>query len=217
MPIEDKLQKTFVSAQETDPVAQVLDAWQKAGGQGWWTLFIAKSDGQIAATTLYELDALLDRLGPALFAARLADLPLPLTACVTAEAEAAGERMSRGRGKTVVVTSKGRPIGFIAGAKRSAVVSPSSRRRERLDALKRDRTTRGEKGSLSLSAQEGFAASSLVELYGEYVKLSEDERAEWKPAALPAPTLQPCGHTAWPELNDKGQWVCGECKRPVKE
>ena len=216
MPIPAKeLKTTFVLAQETETVTQVLDAWQKSGGQGWWTLLIAKSDGQIVATTLNELDTLLDRFGPALFTARLVDLALPLTPCVTAEVEAADERMSRG--KTLVVTSQGKPIGFMAEAMRSAVVSPSSRRRERLDALKRERTTRGEKGPLSFSAQEGFAASSLVELYGEYVKLGQDKRAQWQPAALPAPVQQPCGHTAWPELNDKGKWACGKCKQPVKE
>ena len=74
-------------------------------------LLITKSDGQIVATTLDELDALLDKLGPALFSARLADLPLPLTACVTAEA--ADERATRGRGKILVVTSKARPVGFL--------------------------------------------------------------------------------------------------------
>jgi hypothetical protein len=214
MPIGDKLQKTFVPAQETDTVAQVLDAWQKAGGQGWWTLLVAKSDRQTVATTFNELDALLDKLGPALFAARLGDLPLPLTPCVTVEVEAADERMSRR--EMLVVTSKGKPIGFMAEAMRSAVVPPSSRRRERLDALKQERTTRGEKGMISFSPQEGFAASSLVELYGEYVKLGEDKRAQWQPAALPVPVQQPCGHTAWPELNDRGKWVCGQCKKLVR-
>ena len=121
------------------------------------------------------------------------------------------------RGKTLVVTSQGKPIGFMAEAMRSAVVPPSSRRRERLDAFKREQTRRGEQGPLSFSIQEGFAASSLVELYGEYVKLGEDKRAQWHPAALPVPVQQPCGHTAWPELNDKGKWVCGKCKQPVKE
>jgi hypothetical protein len=214
MPIEDKLQKTFVPAQETDTVARVLEAWQKAGGQGWWLLLIAQGDGQTVATTFNELDALLDKLGPALFAARLADLSLPLTPCVTAEVKAADERMSH-RGM-LVVTLNGEPIGFMAEAMRSAVVPPSSRRRDRLEALKWDQTTRGEKAPLSFSTQAGFAASSLAELYGEYVKLSEDRRAQWQPAALPVPTLQPCGHTAWPVLNDKGKWVCGQCKRPVR-
>ncbi len=214
MPIEDKLQKTFVPAQETDTVAQVLDAWQKAGGQGWWTLLVAKSDGQTVATTFDELDALLDKFGPALFAARLGDLPLPLTPCDTVEVQAADKQMSR-RGM-LVVTLKGKPIGFMAEATRSAVVLPSSRRHDRLDALKRERTTRGEKGMISFSPQEGFAASSLVELYGEYVKLGQDKRAQWHPAALPVPVQQPCGHTAWPELNDRGKWVCGQCKKPVR-
>jgi len=214
MPIEDKLQKTFVPAQETDTVAQVLDAWQKAGGQGWWTLLVARRDGQTVATTFNELDALLDKIGPALFSARLKDLPLPLTPCVTAERQATDERMSR-RGM-LVVTSKGEPIGFMAEAMRSADVSPSSRQRERLDALRRRRATRDGEEPFSFSTQEGFAASSLVELYGEYVKLGEDKRAQWQPAALPVPVQQPCGHTAWPELNDKGQWVCGQCKKPVR-
>ena len=214
MPIEDKLQKTFVPAQETDTVAQMLNAWQKAGGQGWWTLLVAKRDGQTVATTFDELDALLDKLGTALFAARLGDLPLPLTPCVTVEVEAADERMSR-QGM-LVVTSKGEPIGFMAQAVRSAVVPPSSRRRERLDAFRRRRATRDGKEPFSFSPQESFAASSLVELYGEYVKLGEDRRAQWQPAALPVPVQQPCGHTAWPELNDRGKWVCGQCKKLVR-
>ena len=216
MPIPvDRLQKTFVPAQEMDAVTSVLGAWQKAGGQGWWTLLITKSDEQIVATTFNELDELLDKFGPALFAARLADLPLPLTACVTAEAEAADERLSR-RGM-LVVTEQGKPIGFVAEAMRSAVVPPSARRRDRLEAIKREQSLRGEKAPLSFSTQEAFASSSLVELYGEYVKLGEDTRAQWRPAALPVPTLRPCGHTAWPELNDKGKWVCSQCKRPIKE
>ena len=222
MPIPGKeLKTTFVLAQETDTVTQVLDAWQKSGGQGWWTLLITQSDGQIAATTFNELDALLDRFGPALFTARLADLPLPLAPCVTVEAdnldaEAADARVRRQRGKMLIVMSKGVPIGFMAEAMRSAVVSPSSRRRDRLDALKWERTTRGEKGPISFSTQEGFAASSLVELYGEYVKLGEDKRVQWQPAALSVPTQQPCGHTAWPELSNKGKWVCSQCKQPVR-
>ena len=215
MPIPvDRLQKTFVLAQETDAVAKALDAWQKAGGQGWWTLLITKSDEQIVATTFNELDELLDKFGPALFTARVADLPLPLAACVTAEVEAADERLSR-RGM-LVVTEQGKPIGFVAEAMRSAVVPPSARRRDRLEAIKREQTVRGEKAPFSFSAQEGFASSSLVELYGEYVKLGEDRRAQWRPAALPVPTQRPCGHAAWPELNDKGKWVCGQCKKPVR-
>jgi hypothetical protein len=214
MPIVDKLQKTFVPAQETDTVAQVLDAWQKAGGQGGWTLLVAKRDGQTVATTFDELDALLDKLGPALFSARLSDLPLPLAPCDTVERKAAGEQISH-RGM-LVVTSQGEPIGFMAEAVRSVVLPPSSRRHDRLDALKRRRATQGEHEPFSFSPQESFAASSLVELYGEYVKLGEDKRAQWQPAALPVPVQQPCGHTAWPELNDKGQWVCGQCKKPVR-
>ena len=220
MPIEGKLQKTFVPAQETDTVAKVLDAWQKAGGEGWWTLLVAKSDGQIAATTFNELDALLEKLGPALFTARLADLPLPFALCAAIEADnmvgSADELIRRQRGKMLIVTSKGALIGFMAEVTRSAVVSPSSRRNNRLERIKREQTARGEKGLISFSTQEGFAASSLVELYGEYVKLGEDKRAQWKPVALPVPAQQPCGHKAWPELNDKGKWVCGQCKKPVR-
>ena len=53
MPIPvDRLQKTFVPAQETDAVTSVLGAWQKAGGQGWWTLLVAKSGGHEVVTLI---------------------------------------------------------------------------------------------------------------------------------------------------------------------
>jgi hypothetical protein len=68
---------------------------------------------------------------------------------------------------------------------------------------------------VSDTLREGlFASSSLVELYGEYVQLSQDARAAWKPNGK-QPPAQPCGHIAWPELAADGKWVCSQCKQPI--
>jgi len=184
MSIQDEaLKKTFVSVPDTATVTQAVAALKQAGGKGWWTLLVTHSDGHIGATTFTELAKLVDKFGPALFAARLADLPVPLKARPTVEADnvdAHTAEVLAGRRGMLVVTAKGVPIGMM-----------SSEMREGL-----------------------FASSSLVELYGEYVQLSQDARAAWKPNGK-KPPAQPCGHIAWPELAADGKWVCSQCKQPI--
>ena len=185
MPIQDEaLKKTFVSVPDTATVAQAVAALKQAGGQGRWTLLVTHSDGHIGATTFTELAKLVDKFGPALFAARLADLPVPLKARPTVEADSVDTRTAEvlvGRHGMVVVTAKGVPVATISDTIRS----------------------------------EGlFVSSSLVELYGEYVQLSQDARAAWKPNGK-KPPAQPCGHIAWPELAADGKWVCSQCKQPI--
>jgi hypothetical protein len=184
MPIQDvALKKTFVLVPDTATVAQAAATLRQAGGQGFWTLLVTHNDGHIGATTFNELAKLIDKFGPALFAARLADLPVPLKARPTIEADSVDVHTAQvlaDRRGMLVVTSKGVPVGMM-----------SSERREVL-----------------------FAASSLVELYGEYIQLSEDARAAWKPNGKQPPT-QPCKHRAWPELAANGKWVCSQCKRPI--
>ncbi len=185
MPIQNEaLKKTFVSVPDTATVAQAVAALKQASGQGWWTLLVIKSDGQIGATTFTELAKLVDRFGPAFFTARLADLPMPLKARPTVEADSVDAHTAEvlvGRRGMVVVTAKGVPVATISDAMRSEGV---------------------------------FASSSLVELYGEYVQLSEEARAAWKPNGKELPA-QPCGHKAWPELAADGKWVCSQCKQPT--
>ena len=184
MPIQDEaLKKTFVSVPDTATVAQAVAALKQAGGQGWWTLLVTHSDGQIGATTFTELAELVDKFGPALFSARLADLPVPLKVPPTVEADKVDARTAEvlaGRRGMLVVTAKGVPVATISDTLREGL----------------------------------FASSSLVELYGEYVQLSQDARAAWKPNGK-KPPAQPCGHIAWPELAADGKWVCSQCKRPI--
>jgi len=184
MPIQDEtLKKTFVSVPDTATVAQAVAALKQAGGQGFWTLLVTHSDGQIESTTFTELANLVDKFGPALFTARLADLPVPLKARPIVEADSVdahtAEVLADRRGM-LVVTAKGVPVGMMSSEVREAL----------------------------------FASSSLLELYGEYVQLSEDARAAWKPNGK-KPPAQPCGHKAWPELAAKGEWVCSQCKQPI--
>jgi len=183
MPIQDvALKKTFVSVPDTATVAQAVAALKQAGGQGFWTLLVTRSDGHIGTTTFNELAKLVDEFGPALFAARLADLPVPLKVRPTVEADSVDTHTAKvlaERHRMLVVTAKGEPVGVM-----SSVV------------------------------REVITASSLVELYGEYIQLSEDARAAWRPSGKQPPT-QPCKHKAWPELAADGQWVCSQCKRPI--
>jgi len=180
----EALRKTFVSVPDTATVTQAVAVLKQAGGQGWWTLLVTHSDGQIGATTFTELAKLVDKFGPALFGARLADLPVPLKVRPSIEADnvdAHTAEVLAGRRGMLVVTEKGVPVATISDTMRS----------------------------------EGlFASSSLVELYGEYVQLSEDARAAWKPNGK-KPPAQPCGHIAWPELAADGKWVCSQCKQPI--
>lgn len=60
-------------------------------------------------------------------------------------------------------------------------------------------------------ADGAFASTSLVQLYGEYVQLRDDERAKWKPSGKEPPKHR-CGKAAWPELAANGKWVCSACK-----
>ena len=185
MPIQDEaLKKTFVSVPYTATVAQAVAALKQAGGQGWWTLLVTHSDGHIGATTFTELAKLVDKFGPALFTARLADLPVPLKTRPTVEASSldvgAVKLPAQGSGGMLVVTAQGVPVAMISDTLREGL----------------------------------FASSSLVELYGEYVQLSQDARAAWKPNGK-KPPAQPCGHIAWPELAADGKWVCSQCKQPI--
>ena len=185
MPIQDvALKKTFVSVPDTATVAQAVAALKQASGQGFWTLLVTHSDGHIGATTFNELAKLVDKFGPALFTARLADLPVPLKTRPTVEASSldagTAKLPAQGSGGMVVVTEKGVPVATVSDTMREGL----------------------------------FAASSLVELYGEYLQLSEDARAAWRPSGKQPPT-QPCKHKAWPELAASGKWVCSQCKRPI--
>lgn len=185
MPIQDEApRKTFVSVPDTATIAQAVAALKQAGGQGWWMLLVTHSDGHIGATTFNELAKLVVKFGPALFTARLADLPVPLKARPTVEASSldagTAKLPAKGSGGMVVVTEKGVPVATVSDTLRDGP----------------------------------FASSSLVELHGEYIQLSEDARAAWKPNGKQPPT-QPCGHKAWPELAASGEWVCSQCKRPI--
>jgi antitoxin (DNA-binding transcriptional repressor) of toxin-antitoxin stability system len=219
MPIQDdKIQKTFVFMPDTATVAQALDKLEQSGGKQWWTLLIRTSNGQIAATTFAKLGELVDKYGPALFAARLADLQADLSAKPRATAEAdsldthtAEALAQRSSGGMVVVTAKGAPIGIISTMR--APISPEMYERPK-PSKGPTRSAGGLPGASFTVPQAEFAASTLVQLYGEYVKLSEDARATWKPNGKEPPT-QPCGHPAWPELAADGKWVCSQCKNPI--
>jgi antitoxin (DNA-binding transcriptional repressor) of toxin-antitoxin stability system len=219
MPIQDdKMQKTFVFLPDTATVAQALDKLEQSGGKQWWTLVITTSGGQIAATTFAELGELVDKYGSALFAARLADVQADLSAQTRATVEAdsmdahAAEALARrSSGGMVVVTAKGVPIGIISTMR--APISPGTY--ERPKPIKGPTRSGGGAPGVSFTGpQAEFASSTLVQLYGEYVKLSEDARATWKPNGKEPPT-QPCGHQAWPELAADGKWVCSQCKKPI--
>jgi hypothetical protein len=188
MPIpSDRIIKTFVSVPDTATVAQALTALQQAGGYEWWTLLIARSDGQIAATSVSVIHRLLlDRYGSASFAVRLADLSVAENIRKTVETDSttlaqAEEDARHSPGKILVVTEKNVPVGLIG----------------------------------DLGIEREMFTSSLVQLYGEYTKLSQDARAAWKPGGKEPPT-QPCGHKAWPELDASGKWVCNQCKKPIE-
>ena len=140
MPIPSRTgQIKSVTMSQTATVAEAIEALIRTGGDESWSLLIR--DKGTGTTFGLIRQQLLPKYGPALFGARLADLPLPSM-----------------RGD-----------------------SPTS--------------------------------PMLTQLYGEYVKLSQDERATWRPQGK-APPQYRCGCRAWPEFANS-RWVCSQCKQPI--
>ena len=129
MPIQDEaLTKTFVSVPDTATVAQAVAALKQADGHGFWTLLVTHGDGHVEATTFNELAKLVDQFGPALFAARLADLPVPLKTRPAVEADGVDAHTAQvlaDRNTMLVVTSKGVPVGVMSSGVREVIMAPS--------------------------------------------------------------------------------------------
>jgi ribosomal protein L37AE/L43A len=189
MPLLDKdFDQKFVCAREEDTVGAVLEALKAQDGQDTWHIFVARG-AEFGVVQVGRLRDLLPKLGGTLFDLTFGQLQAYITPARQVQQEAIG----------------------IGSAERLALKSPA----RVLMVMREDEVA----GRLFLGTMRGgdvFPASTMGQLYGDYMDTHPDARSRWRPAGLEPPTCPHCGYQAFFHYRvDDGEFYCGKCDKTV--
>lgn len=193
MPIHDKdLDQKFVRVTEDLTVGEALATLNDQGGGDDWHFFVARPGKEFGVLEVSQLKWYLAKLGPALFDLTLAQLRSWVPAGRTAQQDAMGigmaEKWAMSDGQGVLVVMRGDNIA----------------------------------GRLYVTAKRGggdpFPASTMGQLYGDYINTHPDARAKWRPAGMKEPTCPHCGHQDIFRYRVKDRALyCDKCGQTVSE
>jgi hypothetical protein len=193
MPLLDTdFDQKFVPVTEDLTVDEALDALKAQDGEDDWHFFVDRPDVLVGVIKVSQLKEYLAELGPALFGLTFGQLRPRVPAGRTAQQDKIG----------------------IGMAEEWALADPQGV----LIVMRGDRFA----GRLYRGARRGnddpFPASTMGQLYGEYINTNPDARSELRPAGIDFPTCPNCGHQDFFRYRAvDGASYCDNCGETIAE
>ena len=187
--LDDDLDQKFVRVAEGLTVGEALADLNARGGEDDWHFFVERPGNKFGVLKVGQLKEYLAQLGPTLFELTFAQL---------------GSRVPDGR------IAQQEKIG-IGTAEKWALE----------DAQGVLVVMRGDKiaGRLYMAVERGadpFPASTMGQLYGDYIDTHLDARSRWRPAGVEPPTCPHCGHQDFYRYRvENGMSYCTGCGQDV--
>jgi len=193
MPLLDEdLNHDFIQVDKEETVASTLEKLKAQGGDDYWRIFVAYGPDALGVLKVGELKKWLQRVGPALFDLRFADLQDGLPEARVRQQE---------------------QVADIDEAERMAFQSPAG-----VMAALRGSQVLGFIFVAAKRADEAFPGSTMGQLYGEYISQAPDARATWQPADLKKPVCPHCNHRDFYRYRvTDDTFVCASCGQAIPE
>ena len=191
MPLLDQdFDQKFIYVQQEDTVGMALAAAEAQGGQESWHIFVARG-AEVGVIQVGRLKDLPFKLGGALFDLTFGQLQAYIPLARQVQQQAIG----------------------IGSAERLALDSPAGV----LIVMQEDRVA----GRLFMGTVRGddvFPASTMGQLYGDYIDTHPDARSRWRPAGVAPPICSHCGYQDFFRYRvGDGAFYCGGCGETVSE
>jgi hypothetical protein len=190
MPLLDSdFDQKFVHVKQEDTVAQALGDLRDRGGEDDWHFVVERPGNEFGVLKVGQLKEYLAQLGPALFELTFAQL---------------GSRVLHGR------IAQQEQIG-IGTAEKWALEDAQG-----VLVVMQGNKVAGRLYKAAARGADPFPASTMNQLYGDYIDTHLDARSRWRPAGVEPPTCPHCGHQGFYRIRpEDGVSYCDECGETV--